>query len=690
MKQLIQSIVRRPQLLLVLSGVVLVDSVNAAQLEEVIVTATRVEKQLRLVPLAVSSVRADDVQRTQQISINESLNKIPGLFSQNSYNVAQDSRLSIRGFGARANFGIRGIKLFVDGIPVTVADGQTADARFDFGSVDRIEVIRGPASALYGASSGGVISVYTEDGPDIPFVELSTMIGEFDFEKYQLKAGGNTGSLNYLVNVSHTASEGYRDHARTEYTQLNSKFRYTFSDGSELTFLAKDLHVPTAEDPGGLTAAQRAADPTASQFNNIRFNAGEDFDEQRIGWIYDREFGEHHFLSLRNYVTWRDFDSRLPFGIPFGRTDGVVQFNRFFIGGGVQYSYDGDMFGHANRFTAGVDIDSQEDDRQRYENSTKGIIQALTLDQLEQADAVGIFFQNEFSITSTVELVFGGRYDMIDLEVDDNFLANGDQSETLEFDEFSPMVGLVWSLRPEINLYANYATAFETPSFGELANPAISGIAGGFGDVDAQTATSYEIGVKGVLADRIRYDVAVFTADVEDEIISTNCVANRCFFDNADTERAGVEVGLEISVFEGLDLTTTYTYSDFEFDSFASSPGTAGNRLPGIPEHQFFAELAYTHSSGLYVKWDFLHVEDFFANNDNTVSNDSYDVSNLRFGRDFTYGEWRFSPFFGVNNFFDQDYNQNIRLNEGNSRFFEPAPDRNVYGGINIRYNFGS
>jgi iron complex outermembrane receptor protein len=689
MKQPKYSMVCMRALLIFAAGAPL-SMVDAAQLEHLVVKATRVEKQIQRVPLAVSSVTAADVQRTQQMSLDESMNKIPGVFFQNRYNVAQDSRVSIRGFGARANFGIRGIKLFVDGIPVTVADGQTADARFDFGSVDRIEVIRGPASALYGASSGGVISVYTEDGPDIPFMELSTMFGEFDFNKYQVKAGGDTGSLNYLVNISNTSSKGYREHSRTEYTQLNSKFRYTFSDGSELTFLAKDLHVPTAEDPGGLTAAQRAADLTAAQFNNIRFNAGEDFDEQRIGWIYDREFGVHHFLSLRNYVTWRAFDSRLPFGIPFGRTDGVVQFDRFFIGGGVQYSYDGDMFGHANRFTTGVDIDSQEDDRQRYENSTKGIIQDLTLDQIEQADAVGIFFQNEFSITDTVELVVGGRYDMIDLDVHDKFLANGNQSEKVEFDEFSPMVGLVWSVRPEINFYANYATAFETPSFGELANPAISGTAGGFGDVNAQTATSYEVGLKGTFADRIRYDVAVFTADVDDEIISTNCDANRCFFDNADTERTGVEVGLEVSVFEGLDLTTTYTYSDFNFSSFPASPAINDNRLPGIPEHQFFAELAYTHPSGLYVKWDMLHVEEFFADNANTVINGSYNVSNLRFGRDFVYGEWRFSPFFGVNNLFDEDYNQNVRLNEGNTRYFEPAPDRNVYGGINIRYTFGT
>ncbi len=660
----------------------------AAGFEEIIVTATRVERDTLRTPLAVGAVGADDIQRTQQIALDESMNKIPGVFFQNRYNQAQDTRVSIRGFGGRAAFGIRGVKIFIDGIPATVTDGQTADARFDFGSVERIEVIRGPASALYGSASGGVISVTTEDGPETPFVEVGASFGEFEFNQYRLKAGGQAGQLNYLLSVSHTETDSFRRHADTEFQTVNAKLGYTFDDGSTLKIIGKVMNLPTAEDPGGLTAAQVAADRTANQFNNLRFNAGEDVDQQRLGFIYEKDFGEHHSIVLRNYYTWRGFDSRLPFGFPFGRQDGVVQFDRFFVGGGIQYSYTGDLFGRPNRLTIGVDADAQQDDRQRLVNTDGGIPGALTFDQMEKADSVGLFFQNELTVTETVDFILGGRYDMVNFEVEDRFLANGDQSDKLDFNEFNPMVGLVWSPMRALNLYANYSTSFETPTFGELANPALNGTAGGFASVGAQTADNFEIGAKGIVGSRLRYELALFQIDVEDEIIGTTCDNNRCFFDNADTERMGVEAGLGVKVFEGLDLDLSYTYSDFTFEDFPSLPAAEGRALPGIPEHQFFVALTWSHESGLYVKWDMLFVDKLFADNLNTASQNAYKVSSVRFGRDFRFGAVRVSPYFGINNLFDEEYNQSIRLNEFNSRFFEPAPDRNVYGGLSVRYDF--
>jgi len=657
-------------------------------LEEIVVTATRVQRELLRVPLAVSAVGRDAVQRTQQLALDESLNGVPGLFFQNRYNQAQDTRVSIRGFGGRAQFGIRGVRIIVDGIPATVTDGQTADARFDFGSVERIEVIRGPASALYGSASGGVINLTTETGPETPFVEAGIALGEFEYNRYSLKTGGRAGALDYLVSATHTDTDNFRRHADTQFQTVNAKLGYDFEDGARLEVIGKLLNLPKAEDPGGLTAAQRAADRAAAQFNNVRFNAGEDVDQQRLGFVYERELGEHHSITLRNYYTWRDFETRLPFGFPFGRQDGAVQFDRFFVGGGVQYSYTGDVLGRPNRFTVGVDADAQEDDRQRFVNNTGGIRGALVFDQLEQAESFGFFFQNELEVTEQIDFVLGGRYDIIDFEVEDRFLANGDQSNGLDFDEFNPMVGIVWSPVRAANVYFNFATSFETPTFSELGNPALAGTAGGFADVAPQTADNFEIGVKGVVADRLRYQAAVYTIDVEDEIVGSFCDANRCFFDNADTERQGVELGLELEVFDGMTLVASYTFQDFEFDRFPSQPAAEGKALPGIPENQFYAELNYQHPSGLYVKWDMLFVDELYGDNLNTARQSAYEVSNLRFGRPFRFGAWEISPYFGINNLFDEDYNQSIRLNEFNNRFFEPAPDRNIYGGASLRFEF--
>lgn len=669
-------------------------ALNPDKLEELIVTSSRVEKSLLELPSAVTIINQNDIQLgRQQLGLDESLNRVPGLFSQNRYNFTQDLRISIRGFGARASFGIRGIKVFVDDIPSTLADGQSGVDDVDLGSVQRIEVIRGPSSSLYGSASGGVISLYTEDGPKTPFAEANITIGGFDQQKYQFKVGGQYDRLNYLVNVSYLSMDGFRDHSEVEHTLLNSKFRYDIDDSSSLTMIINAADSPTANDAGAITAADVAADPQQAQPRNLRSNAGEEFDQQKIGFVYRKSFNENHQITLRNYYLWKNFQTFLPIGthIPFVADDGVVEFDRFFFGGGAQYTYTGTLFGRPNRFTAGFDIDIQEDDRQRFLNNA-GVKGALSFDQLEEAESYGFYFRNEFAITDTLEFTFGGRYDMLNFSVDDRFLANADQSSKLDFDEFSPTLGLAWNPLPGLHLYSNYATSFETPTFTELANPARNSNVdlGGFNNVKAQTADSFEVGIKVSLYDRLLFDVAVYTMQIDDEISNISTTGTRGVFTNADTDRNGLEASVVADIFKGLKLTAAYTYSDFKFDKFTTNTGIVldGNQLPGLPDHQFYAELAYTHDSGLYVVWDILYIDKFFANNANTAINKSSTVANLRAGYRGRIGKWAVSPFVGLNNMFDENYISNVRINGFGGRLFEPAPDFNVYAGLTLRHSF--
>lgn len=655
--------------------------------EEMTVTATRVARDVLRTPLAISTVERESIARRQQLGIDESMLRIPGVVFQNRYNFAQDTRVSIRGFGARSQFGIRGVKIYIDGIPSTLPDGQGGIDDIDLNSVARMEVLRGPAAALYGASAGGVINLFTEDGPDRPYAEAGVSRGEFDFGRYTLKTGGQVGALNYLVSGSYLNLDGYRDHSEVNHSLVNSKFRYTFNDGSQLTAIVNAVDSPVSDDPGGLTAAQVRQNRKQAGANNLRFDSGEWLEQQKLGLLYTRDMGQYHHLQLRNYYVWRDFANNLAIGVPFGASDGVVEFSRFFFGGGAQYSYDAPVFGYANRFTIGFDIDRQEDDRQRYQN-VAGARGALSFDQEERAESRGLYLQNELSLTAQVDLLLGLRYDSINLDVDDRFLANGNQTDGLDFDQLNPMAGIVYSPWRELNLYANYGTAFETPSFTELANASRGGTLGGFGNVSAQQAKSYEVGAKGLVFDRFSYDFAVYYATVEDEIISVVNNGGRSFFQNADTERKGVETSLRYEVFKGLDLAVAYTYQDFTFDRFQASPGIEGNTLPGNPEHQFYAEVAYRHASGLWAIFDILHVDEIYADNANTAQNAAYHLANLRFGRDFAFGQWGVSPFFGINNLFNEEYNQNVILNAAGSRYFEPGPDRNVYGGLTARFTF--
>jgi iron complex outermembrane receptor protein len=656
-----------------------------AEVEEIVVTAARVEQPASSLPLAVAVVDGDAVQRRQLLGLDEALGRVPGLYFSNRYNYSRDLRISVRGFGARATFGVRGIQVNVDGIPSTAADGQTSLDDLDLSVVDRVEVMRGPASALYGASAGGVINIFTEDGPEHPFVEVGSALGDYGFDRYSLKAGGQAGKLNYFVNGAYLHYDGYRDHSEVRQGNVSGKLRYEFSDGSVGQLIVRDADSPQADDAGGLTLAEAQADPRQARARNVQLDAGEAVKEQKLGLSWEKSWGNSQ-LSLTNYYNWRAFDGKLPLTPALGT--GVVHFDRFFLGGGGQYSNTTPLFGLENRVTLGFDADSMTDDRQRWTN-LDGERGELGFDQDEIAHTVGVYLQDELALAEGLHAQLGVRYDHIHYEVKDHFLANGNQSASLTFDEASPMVGLSYELLEPLTLYANYATSFETPTFTELANPADNGTAGGFANVKAQRARGYELGLKGIAAKRLRYELAYYDYRVRDEVTTITNVAGRAFFNNADTRRRGVELGVLAEPLPGLTLSGAYTFSAFAFRRFPSNPPAEGNTLPGVPRHSGYLELAYTTEAGFYLKWDWSLVGALYADNLNATRVRPYHVSNLVFGWDVKLGSWTVTPNVGVSNLFDERYYQEIRIEDSTLRYYEPAPDTNFWGGLRFRYDFG-
>ena len=662
----------------------------AEEIDEVVVVSTRTDQSIVDVPAAVSLVNRSEIQLgRQQIGLDESLNRVPGLFSQNRYNFAQDLRLAIRGFGARANFGIRGIKIYADGIPVTTADGQSGVDDIDLGTIDRIEVIRGPSSSLYGAASGGVINMFTEDGSDIPYLHGAVTLGEGQQRKYQIKAGGQRDRINYFTSLTALNYDGQRDNSELETNQFNSKLRYDFIDAS-LSLILNLVDSPVANDAGALTEAQVEADPSQAQPRNLSSNAGESVKQRKVAWIYKGTLANNVKLSMRNYYVWRNFDAFLPIGthIPFVSDDGVVQLDRYIYGGGIDANLNHELFGLANQLTVGFEVDLQEDNRQRYLNNA-GVKGELSFDQVEKAEAYGIFIRNEMLMSDNWAFIQGLRYDDIKLIVDDNFLTNGDQSSRLSFDEFSPMLGLIFSVNNSINFYSNYATSFETPTFTELASPArnLAISLGGFNNVSTQQATSFEIGFKGNFSDgRIYLDLAIYKMKVDDEITNIENIDNRSIFENADTDRRGLELSIVGQVSKQMRLSFAYTYSDFVFGRFPTEIAFEGNALPGLPEHQTYFEINYHHQSGYYGVADLLYIDELFVDNANSIVNDSSMVTNLRAGYLGGKGSWRWSPFVGINNLFNEEYNSNVRINGFGGRLFEPAPETNAYIGFTLDY----
>ena len=658
------------------------DKQDDAPVEPVIVTAPRVAIPITKVPAALSVVDQNDVQLGQPtIGLDESIVRIPGIFPQNRFNFAQDLRLSIRGFGARAAFGIRGIRILIDGIPETLPDGQSQVDSIDLGSAQSIEVMRGPASALYGNAAGGVISIQTEDGPPRPFVEARTTHGEFGLWKMQLKSGGQVGPLNYLANVSRLELGGYRDQSRTESVIFNSKIRLDIDASSDLTAVINVLDSPRADDPGGLTAEEVDADRRQAGPNNLRFDTGEEVSQQRLGLIYRREFAALHDLQVTGFFTARQFRNSIPFT--------VVEFDRYFIGGGVQYGYRGAVFGLSSRLTVGVDVQYQADRRKNFNNVAGEPGEELSLNQDETVTSVGPYIQEELSILDNLTLVFGGRYDNVRFQVDDFFTSDGDDdSGSRTFDQLTGRFGLLYSPIPAVNLYVNISQSFETPTTTELVNRRDA--SGGLNpDVDPQKAINYEIGAKGQAFGRLAYELALFYISIRDELIPS-IEDGRTFFDNAGkSRRYGVEFGLAMEVIAGLRTSVAYTYLDAAFRDFAiGNDDFEGNNVPGLPKHQVHGEVFYRHPWGFYSGIDVLYVSDFFVDNANTVKNEAYTVANLRLGYDHTFGHWQLAPSFGIQNLFDEKYNANVRINDANNRFFEPAPTFNVYGGLTVAYHW--
>jgi iron complex outermembrane receptor protein len=660
-------------------------SSTQSPLEEIIVTATMIDRTLDRVPAAVSVVTEDDIQGAQsEVALDEALKRVPGVFTQDRYNFAQDLRVSIRGFGARAQFGIRGIKVIVDGIPETLPDGQGAVDSIDLGATKQIEVIRGPSSSMYGNAAGGVISITSEGAPtDAPFVDGRVASGSYGYSKVQFKTGAQTDKVNYLVSASDLVLDGWRAQSRAVNKQMTSRLNIDLGKNRDLLTIINYTDQPQSDDPGALTRALTLSNPRAAWPGNVTFHAGEAITQTRVGFVYTAPLGEHGTIKARNYYANRDFGNWLPV-----QNNGIVDLQRDFVGGGFSYNYDGFWLDRPNRLVVGVDADDQDDARKRYAN-LQGTRGALGFDQREHVTSHGVFAQNELSLSKKVQLTLGVRVDSVEFAVTDHYFADGfDDSGSRTFDNTSPMAGVTVQLNPKLSLYATASSSFETPTTTEFNKP--DGTGGFNQNLDAQIAHNLEVGLRGSLSRRQRYEISVYSTDVKGELIPFEVPTSpgRNYYVNAgESTHNGVEFSWMSNPTEQLETTLSYAYSDFTFNGGKTIPGTAKNVL--------FGELTYRHPRGWFVSADATYVSDQYGDNDNTTFGhvDAYTLATMRFGWEIDLGKTVLSPYLGVNNLLDETYMANVRLNPvgvgtAAGRYFEPGPPREGYAGISVHRKY--
>ena len=645
-------------------------------LDPIVVTATREAQPILSAPASISVLEKPDIQEARETtSLTEPLNQIPGVFAQDSGNYAQDTRIQIRGFGTRAAFGVREIKVLVDGLPETLPDGQTQLDGIDLDSMQRIEVLRGPASSLYGNASGGVIQFFTQDGPERPEATVRLLGGSYSLGKYELKGGGTWGPAKLFMQGSYFQIGGYREQSASQTGVINGKLRYDFGPNTTATLLLNGYDSPEAQDPGGLTTAQVHENRRQARKVNVDLDAGEEVQQVRLGGTASHRAGPHEFSGYA-YALYRNFDSNLPVMTP---GQGIVTFERVSPGGGARYVYSAPVLGLEQQFALGFDAQYQEDDRSRYTND-HGMRGALGVSQTEQVTGVGPYFREAVFVTPNLELSGGLRYDLVHFAVDTNFPTTENGSEN--FNALSPGGGVLYTASPWLSLFFNGSTAFQVPTTTELENPDGAGFNP---NLEPQKALSFEMGSRAE-TDLIRGGLALYYVQIKDELIPFESTSGRTAFRNAGrSQRYGLEVNWDVFLPFNLRWSSAVTALHARFQDYVvDMKNFAGNHEPGIPPWQIYEEVMYRHSSGLFAAVEGFLVGGYFVNDGNSARSRGYEVVNLRAGYSTEIAGFTVAPFLGLNNVTNSLHDGTVRLNALNGSYYEPAPGFNVYGGIGV------
>lgn len=655
-----------------------------------VVTVTRdVGRSPLELPYAITSLRPDTLAPGQTHTfVEQTLSYLPGVTVANRSNPSQDTRISIRGFGARSQFGARSIRILRDGMPLTLPDGQTPIDYIDLESVGRVEAIRGAASALYGNASGGVLDLKSVEPPTVPFAAQARVFGgSAGSRRFTALAAGTASNVGYEANVGRTMSDGNRRFAEQRLTNAFVRARTSVA-GTDLSFVGMGLDMPLAQNPGALSRAQWDADPTQADTLSVQKRARKEVRQMQLGLSARRAvFGMGEFAA-QVYGGTRTLFNPLTFA--------VVGIDRGQGGAGLRLTVPTTIGTVVNRFSIGADGQWMNDARKNWANCnnvarvtatcpTIGVEQGnLSLDQREIVTSAGPYIRDEIELGRWRATV-GVRADRMRFELKDSYLADSrDDSGVRTMGAVSPMIGLSARLSPVHAVYFNVASAFETPTTTELGNQS-DGSAGLNRELEPQFSTTYEIGAKGLVLGRVQYDVALFNADIRDELIpfATTSSAGRMFYRNAGrTRRQGAEVLLMTDVGR-VTINSAYSLSHFRFREFqTATANNDGNAIPGIPEHQL--QLGATARFGMqYIVAEMAAKSKVWANDANAAAAPGFAVFNLRTGG----MTGRLSPVVAVQNVFDTRYVGSVAVNAAGgsvavTKFYEPASRRTFYLGL--------
>jgi iron complex outermembrane receptor protein len=648
-------------------------------LQEVFVTATKEEETLKDIAGEVGVIKKETIDNTTANGLHEVLKFMPGVTVQNRFGT-DDVNISIRGSGIRQGFGVRGIQVLVDGIPLTEPDGQTRLDLIDMATIERIEVVKGPASTIYGGnSSGGVVNLITKKGkPGSGFnSEAKAWLGSYGYGKGYISAYGSEGRIQYFAGLSHSNNDGFRDHSDTDGQRFNANMKIQPNDKSSFQLFVAAGTVDILI-PGNLTLAQMEQNPQQANTIAVARGADRDDDRFRLGVLYENQLFTHLKATVSGYWDWRQLEH-----IPVFR---FLDISRVGTGGDFRLLYDQPIGNFGNKLIAGASFQYQSQRENDFDvtNNGSGDRGPLLANEKQFLDNFGVYIQDQFFITRDLSVTAGIRYSDYSFELEDLFLSDGNDSGKRSFDRFTPRVGINWSPVKDISLFANYSTAFQTPTLSELT----SGGGTGFIPLKPEIIENYEVGSRGNFSFfglPAAFEITLFRMDIEDKILSENSgfpTFITTFLNKGDTRHEGISAGLGVDITRSLNAQISYTYSNFKFVDGVFS----GKRVPGQTPHQVLAALYYKmflrNEAFFKTGVEFRHSDDYFVNDVNTARNGDWSTVTLK----MEYKRDKFGAGLVVDNLTDEIYSDAVSINSASGNFYNPANGLTIVGNVSWRF----
>lgn len=682
------------------------DIQEVQRLDTIVIQATRTDRERLTTPASVYYLNQEQ-DNSMNVNLSETLKGVPGLQLNNRENYAQDLQISMRGFGARSSFGVRGVRLYVDGIPATMPDGQGQTSNIDLNSLDHIEVLGGAFSSLYGNSSGGTILTTTREGQGADSIELGHSAGSQNKGQTKLVLQGGSENADepaYIISSSYFDTNGYRDHSSAHKVLNNAKLTWNLEDGSKINWMNNYVKI-AADDPGGLTREQWKVNPKQVAANVLLYNARKEIEQLQTGMTWNKPINDKNdiyamvYAGLRSVTQYQSIPDTAQGGV--NHAGGVIDFDRNFYGTDIRWTGK-DVLPNL-KLIAGVAIDGMTEERYGYENfigdTQFGVKGKVRRDEDNTLWNLDPYLQASYAVNDAVNVDAGLRYSNVHFKSKDHYIVeadeekdrNGDNSGKTDYQKLLPSLTLSWQIVPELMAYASYAQGFETPTFTEMAYPAVESSTPF--NLKASESETYEIGLK---SDNTlgQFTAAVFYTVTEDDIVPLKNYYGKSTFRNADqTLRQGVELSWNKNLWRDLTAQASYSYLDATFDKDTANvegptPIQEGNYIPGIAKNQAFLSLGWKPEQGLRAGVDIRYSDKIYVDDKNSDAAPSYTVAGANVGYHWKMQDWAVNTFARVDNLFDKDYSGSVIVNESNNRFFEPAEGRNWSAGLSVTKEF--